>query len=153
MWKEDKTDSYNKRYYSDQTPLTRHHHSPRINNINRAPFVTVESFIIPEPNFFQLTLRNTLQTVVLILHASKHLALSFTRSARIYVCTETNLVPRAFSLAWELGKRPWERGCTETAANGISILDRVYCFQSVTTQGRAYYSKTLCPVSSAIVGL
>ena len=22
-----------------------------------------------------------------------------------------NLVPRAFSLAWERGKRPWERGC------------------------------------------
>ena len=100
--------------------------------------MTVEVFIIPpqvvlmetnaEPNFFQLTLGYTLRTVVLILHASKHLALSFSRSARIYVCTET-------------------------AANGISILARVYCFQSVTTQGRVYYARTLCPVSSAIVGL
>ena len=96
--------------------------------------MTVESFIIPpqvvlmetnaEPNFFQLTSRNTLRKVVLILHASKHLALSFSLSARIF-----------------------ER--TETAANGISILARVYCFQSVTTQGRVYYAKTLCPVSSA----
>ena len=100
--------------------------------------MTVESFIIPlqvvlmetnaEPNFFQLTLRNTLRTVVLILQASKHLALSFSRSARIY-------------------KR------TETAANGISILARVYCFQSVTTQGSVYYARAVCPVLSAIVGL
>ena len=100
--------------------------------------MTVESFIIPpqvvlmetnaEPQFFQLTLGNALRTVVLILHASKHLALSLSRSARIY-------------------KR------TETAANGISILARFYCFQSVTTQGRVYYARALCPVSSAIVGL
>ena len=98
----------------------------------------VESFIISpqvvlmetnaEPQFFQLTLGNALRTVVLILHASKHLALSLSRSAKIY-----------------------ER--TETAANGISILARVYCFQSVMTQGRVYYTKTLCPVSCVIVGL
>ena len=65
---------------------------------------------------------------MLILHASKHLALSLSRSARIY-----------------------ER--TEAAANGISILARVYCFQSVTTQQRVYHAKPLCPVWSAIVGL
>ena len=65
---------------------------------------------------------------MLILHASKHLALLLSRSARIYEGTEA-------------------------AANGISILTRVYCFQSVTTQPRVYHAKPFCPVSSALAGL